>query len=229
MDLLHCANESCSQKLDNINDQTKRLESLTVLGTQAICTQLARVETLQQEDSRLHQVMLERSGDQLQSLQKQLEVGLCRLDTISTESWRRNPRQQRKARRSVSVAAVYWTTEVSSIPFGRWDICVSRDADFQYSVCATFVPPRWLSNTILRWGLRTGRNEDSPLSGLQADLEVFYANPNPLLQDTIKRDDLAGLLRLFDAKLARPSDHVVRWLGGQSVSLIEVGIEIDTL
>ena len=219
----------CSQKLDNIHGQTRRLETLTTSGTQAICTQLARVETLQQEDSRLQQMILARSEDQLQSLQKQLEVGLCRLDTISTESWRRNPRRRRKARGSVSVADVYWTTEVSSVPFGRWDICVSRGTGFQYSICATFVPPRWLSNTMLRWDLRTGCNEDSLLSGLQADLEVFYVNRNPLLTDTIKRDDLAGLLRLFDAKLARPSDHVVRWSSAEPESLIEVGIESDIL
>ena len=82
---------------------------------------------------------------------------------------------------------------------------------------------------MIQWVLQTGGKQDSPLSSLQTSLDAFHVNQNPRLKDAIEQDDLQALQRLFDAKLARPSDHVLEWEFGRPQSLIEVGIGIGTL
>ena len=81
---------------------------------------------------------------------------------------------------------------------------------------------------MLQWVLETGGNQDNPLSGLQNSLVPFYVNRDPQLENALEEDDLPALLRLFDAKLARPSDFVQCWWDREPESLIQVRSRIVT-
>ena len=219
--------KTCSQKLDNISERTRKMEEFTVSGTEMIGTKLARIGTLQQEGSVSQELNWTRFGDQFLSFQKRLEIGLFQSNTVDTGSWSKDPRRRGKARLSVFAASVSWMTEFYSMPFGYFKIHISQGAESGCRISATFVPPRWLSNTMLQWILQTGGNQDKPLSGLQTSLDPFYVNQNPLLIHALWKDDLPALLQLFDAKLARPSDCIQWFIEPQS--LTQVRSKIVTL
>ena len=189
---------------------------MTAAGTQSICSELANVAFAHQQNHRSQQLAISQVGNQVQALQKQLEVG-------SFKDLVRRPRlhHPRKPHRSLMAAAVFWYIKSRSIPFGFLEIAVSQTVDseaederttgrpWQSNVTVTFVPPQWLSHTMLRFVLQACGDQSNHLSLPRTELIPVSINHDPLLLEAIKNDDVTALRRLFDAKLARHDDNIL--------------------
>ena len=201
---------------------------MSATGTKSLCSQLSNATFLQAQYHQSQQLAISQVGNQVQALQKQLEVG-------SFQDLVRRPRlhHPRNPHRSLMAAPVCWSIWSRSVPFGSLKISVSQTVDseaegerstgspWQSKVTVTFVPPQWLSHTMLRFVLQACGDQSDHLSLPRTELIPVSINCNPLLLEAIGYDDVMALQRLFDAKLARHDDKI--WDESQGpISLIDV-------
>ncbi len=101
---------------------------------------------------------------------------------------------------------------------------VETDQAYDNSFELEFVPPWWLSNTLLRCSLADSRDAFHNHMGPVLSITPVSINRDPSLLEALYRCDISHLKHLFTTNSARPTDTVLDPRFGDSVTLIEVGL-----
>ena len=219
-------------KLDTVTSRSRKLENITLNGFQAVYSGPSTLESREQQSTRLHERTCAGIKDCIQLLRNNLE--LSPLQSIT------RPRLKGKKFKATCdvAAAVYLETRDYSLPFGCLEVRVLRKRLSSHSgemndktirisqIGFSFVPPPWLSNLSIQSTANIFHKANANLPDLGFNMNLVLTNPNPLLIEAIDTHDVAALQQLFNAGLARSSDHVIVDGYHEPKSLFSVYIEL---
>ncbi len=204
---------------------------------QGISSELARVSSSHERSYRSQLVALDQVHNCLHLLQDKLEIGPFRPSNSPGRLATPAHRQSRNTR-DIMTAAVFWSSH-ALLPIGTLSAQIIKKRRLTRSpasdgqeleqtvISLTFVPPRWLSNTMLKCQMDFWHSLKSSCSLPTVSLTPLTVNYDPLLSHVIKEWDVAGLQSLFGSGLARPTD-CIPYKNGIAVSLMEVGHSLAT-
>lgn len=204
---------------------------------QNICSKLENTESSSCGRYKRCHESLARIDDRLTLLQNQLELGPFRPSCSLVRPVIPGKRESLGGKATMA-ATIFWTSRSYSLPIGTLHVQLRKKCkchelsepgveELKSSrMNLTFAPPRWLSSIMLRYNLELCRNYNSSLPGLIFNITPFTVNNDRIVYQTIRQADVAGLRRLFQAGLARPTDHITAFVGACApVSLLDVGFQ----
>ena len=200
---LYYADVLQSQKLDRINLRTKRLEVLTAGGTQSICSQLADVAFVHQQNHQSQQLAISQVDNRVQALQKLLE------DDSSQELPERPSLQYPKGspHRSLMAAPVRWLPLSESDSEAAFKVKVHQTLDFGAEIEQT-IPRPWQFEVTVTSGpesqdyvFKAWGNQTNRLALRRTGPIPVPTNHNISLPGAIVQNAFPALLILFEALL----------------------------
>ena len=195
----HVHDTNCNGlKLEELSGQQPRAIDFSEAGFQAISAELVRL------------------GGQVPHVQR---------GDITFESMRHNVHslsdRPRESNLMASKATMFWQFYPYILPIGSLQISLhqarhskrsKRSVSQEYrdsAVTVTFVPPRWLSSSAIKYALKLSCGSTTSNWQWSASSQPLIINCNHVFLEAVKKCDIEGIRRSFQEGIARPTDHIL--------------------
>ena len=217
-----------AEKMDEVFQQQLRSMDMNEAGLQAVHSSLITASSSGSQEHKTTQAMLSQYQGELQ----QFIRGHITFGTVEhSKHW---PATRPKALDSTTTeTAVFWNYRSHRLPIGMLQICLTQTQQSRKStrsapqvstkstIALEFVPPRWLSNVMIRYSMKLSHALIDSEWRWGATLEPLTVNYNPYFIEAIRNVDVEGVRKSFATGLAKPTDYVLfNWDYGYREGLV---------
>lgn len=205
-----------AEKIDEVFQQHVKSIDINKAGFQAIQSGLMAASSSNSEEHKTTHALLGQFQGQIQQiLRSHITFG------AAEHSIRSPSNRPRALGPTTTKTVVFWNYYSHRLPIGMLRIRLNQtrktknsrrsnaQAGSESEIAVEFVPPRWLSNVLIKYSMNLSWDMNDSQWYWGATLKPLTVNYNPYFINAVERIDVEGVRTSFAMGLAEPTDYII--------------------